>query len=39
LIASSDSVHDMTLAHEFAEKARKKHSVAVDKNQASLLVG
>ena len=38
-IASSDSVHDMTIAHQFAEKARQKHSVAIDKNQASLLVG
>jgi hypothetical protein len=38
-IASSDSVHDMTIAHEFAEKARQKHSVAIDKTQATLLVG
>ena len=38
-IASSDSVRDMTLAHEFAEKARQKHSVAIDKNEATLLVG
>jgi hypothetical protein len=38
-IASSDSVHDMTLAHEFAEKARQKHSVTVNKDQATLLVG
>jgi len=38
-IASSDSVHDMSIAHEFAEKARQKHSVAIDKNQATLLVG
>ena len=38
-IASSDSVRDMTLAHQFAEKARQKHSVAIDKNQATLLVG
>jgi hypothetical protein len=38
-IASSDSVRDMTLAHQFAEKARQKHSVAIDKNEATLLVG
>jgi hypothetical protein len=38
-VASSDSVHDMTIAHQFAEKARQKHSVAIDKNQATLLVG
>jgi Protein of unknown function (DUF2950) len=38
-IASSDSVHDMTIAHEFAEKAKQKHSVTVNKTQATLLVG
>jgi hypothetical protein len=38
-IASSDSVHDMTIAHEFAEKARQKHSVTLNKTQATLLVG
>jgi hypothetical protein len=38
-IASSDSVHDMTIAHQFAEKARQKHSVTVNKTQATLLVG
>ena len=38
-IASSDSVRDMTLAHQFAEKARQKHSVTVNKTQATLLVG
>lgn len=38
-IASSDSVHDMTIAHEFAEKARQKHSVTVNKTKATLLVG
>jgi hypothetical protein len=38
-IASSDSVHDMSTAHEFAEKARQKHSVVVNKTKATLLVG
>jgi hypothetical protein len=38
-IASSDSVHDMSTAHEFAEKARQKHSVTINKTKATLLVG
>jgi len=38
-IASSDSVRDMTIAHQFAEKAREKHSVSINKTQATLLVG
>jgi len=38
-IASSDSVRDMTLAHQFAEKAREKHSVSINKTQATLLIG
>lgn len=29
----------MTLAHQFAEKAREKHSVSINKTQATLLVG
>jgi hypothetical protein len=38
-IASSDSVRDMNIAHEFAEKGRQKHSVSLNKTHATLLVG
>jgi hypothetical protein len=39
LIASADPVHDRSIAQEFAEKARRKHSLAVSKTHATLLVG
>jgi hypothetical protein len=38
-IESADSVRDMNIAHQFAEKARQKHSVSVNNTHATLLVG
>lgn len=38
-IESADSVRDMNIAHQFAEKARQKHSVSVNNTRATLLVG
>jgi hypothetical protein len=38
-IESADSVRDMNIAHQFAEKARPKHSVSVNNTHATLLVG
>jgi hypothetical protein len=38
-IASADPDHDKSIAQEFAEKAREKHSLAVSKTRATLLVG
>lgn len=38
-VDTADPVHDKTLAHQFAERARQKHSVTVTNNKATLLVG
>lgn len=39
IIASADPDHDKSIAHEFAEKAKEKHSLSVSKTHAILLVG
>src|SRR5215467_1845454 len=39
LVASTDAVHDKTIAKQFAEKAQENHAVSVEKNTAILQVG